>query len=83
MARIMVERRGPVLTVPTSFLVWRDGHPGVWVASSSRARWREVALGESGAQRVEIRRGLSAGQRILKPVDLYPFMRVRLAGSAI
>ncbi|WAC26525.1 efflux RND transporter periplasmic adaptor subunit [Ancylobacter sp. SL191] len=82
MARIILERRGPLLTVPTSYLVWRDGRPGVWIASRGRARWREVTLGEAGARRVEIRRGLDAGQEILKPDDLYPFMRVRLAGAA-
>ena len=82
MARIVIERRGPVLTVPASFLAWRDGHPGVWVASHARARWREVTLGAAGTQRVEIRRGLDAGQTILKPGELYPFMRVRLAGPA-
>lgn len=81
-ARIIIERRGPVLTVPTSFVVWRDGRPGVWVASSGRAQWCEVTLGVAGARRVEIRRGLDAGQEILKPGDLYPFMRVRLAGTA-
>lgn len=82
MARIIIERRGPVVTVPTSFLVWRDGRPGVWVASRARARWREVTLGETGGKRVEIRRGLDAGQELLKPGDIYPFMRVRLAGPA-
>lgn len=82
MARILVERRGPVLTVPSSFLVWRDGHPGVWVATRARARWREVTLGQAGMERVEIRRGLDAGQEILKPGDLYPFMRVRSVGPA-
>lgn len=79
MARIMIERRGPVLTAPTSFLVWRNGRPGVWVLSRGRARWREVTLGEAGTERVEIRDGLDAGQEILRPGDLYPFMRVRLA----
>ena len=82
-ARIMTERRGPVLTVPTSFLVWRDGRPGVWVATRARARWREVTLGEAGTERVEVRRGLAAGQKVLKPGDLFPFMRVRLAGPAL
>ncbi|MDQ0510723.1 efflux RND transporter periplasmic adaptor subunit [Ancylobacter amanitiformis] len=82
MARIIIERRGPLLTVPTSYLVWRDGRPGVWIAARGRARWREVTLGEAGARRVEIRRGLDAGQEILKPGDLYPFMRARLAGAA-
>jgi len=79
-ARIMVKQRGPVLTVPTAFLVWREGRPGVWVVTHARARWREVTLGETGAERVEIRHGLEADQEILRPVDLYPFMRVRLAG---
>ncbi|MBS9476935.1 efflux RND transporter periplasmic adaptor subunit [Ancylobacter radicis] len=80
MARILIEQRGPVLTVPTSFLVWRDGRPGVWVASRARARWCEVTLGEAGMERVEIRHGIAAGQNILKPGGLYSFMRVRLAG---
>lgn len=81
MARITVATRGPVLTVPTGFLAWRDGRPGIWVANRGRARWQEVTLGDSGIDRVEIRRGLAAGQRILKPGNLYPFMRVRLAGA--
>ncbi|MDE1570213.1 efflux RND transporter periplasmic adaptor subunit [Aquabacter sp. P-9] len=82
MARILVARRGPVLSVPTSFIVWRDGHPGVWVKTRARARWREVALGDSGMERVEVRQGLAPDQTILKPAGLFPFMRVRLAGSA-
>lgn len=82
MARILIERRGTVLTVPSSFLVWRDGRLGVWVAMHARARWQEVTLGQAGMERVEIRHGLAAGQTILKPGDLYPFMRVRLVGPA-
>lgn len=82
MARIMIERRGPLLTVPTSFLVWHEGNPGVWVVSRGRARWRQVTLGVAGTERVEILHGLDAGRSILKPGDLYPFMRVRLAGRA-
>lgn len=82
MARIAAERHGPVLTVPTSFLVWRDGRPGVWVVRRSRARWHEVTLGETGMERVEVRHGLAAGETVLRPGDLYPFMRVRPAGAA-
>lgn len=82
MARILVARRGPVLSVPTSFIVWRDGNPGVWVKTRARAQWCAVALGESGMERVEIRQGLAADQTILKPGALYPFMRVRVIGPA-
>ena len=81
-ASIMIERRGPVLSVPSSFLVWRHGRPGVWVATGGRARWQEVMLGEAGSERVEIRQGVADGDTILKPSSPYPFMRVRLAGGS-
>lgn len=82
MARITVEERHDVLAVPASLLVWRDGKPGVWVASDGRARWREVLLGPAGAQRVEIREGLSAGDTVLAPEGLRAFIRVRLARTS-
>ncbi|QIB35201.1 efflux RND transporter periplasmic adaptor subunit [Ancylobacter pratisalsi] len=78
-ARIVIAQRPDALTVPKSFIDRRDGHPGLWVATDGRARWREVGLGAAGSERVEISRGLVSGDTVLAPQDVYPLMRVRLS----
>lgn len=80
-ARIAVERRDGVLTVPQAFLARRNGRPGVWVIEGGRARWRPVVLGASGAERVEISGGLRSGEVVLAPAGLYPLMRVSATGE--
>lgn len=68
-----------VLAVPGRFIARRDGQAGLWVVEDGRARWRPVVLGRSGGDRVEIRSGLAAGDRVVAPDGAYPFMRVRIA----
>lgn len=80
--RIAVEERRNVLTVPQAFLARRDGVPGLWIAHNGRARWQAVTLGPAGAARVEVRSGLQAGDTVLAPEGLHPFMRLRVAGAA-
>lgn len=76
-ARIEVARRTDVLSVPKAALLHRDGKAGVWIVDDGRARWREVQIGETGAQAVEIRAGVVSGETVLDPDGVYPFMRVR------
>jgi HlyD family secretion protein len=70
------------LAVPREFIAWRDGRPGIWVLVSGRAEWREVSLGQRARSAVEILRGMSAGEEVIRPRDtaqsLQPGRRVML-----
>jgi RND family efflux transporter MFP subunit len=66
---IETERLAGVLTVPSDFLLWREGKPGVFIAEGGKARWREVALGLRGRETVEVAQGLSAGEKIVALAD--------------
>lgn len=69
-ARIVVWETADVVKVPTSALFrYRDAWH-VFVADHGRARRAPIEIGERGAAAAEVRRGLSAGQRvILHPSD--------------
>jgi HlyD family secretion protein len=58
-----------VLLLPSQFVRWREGKPGVFVNERGRARWRGVMLGLRGLQNVEVTQGLSAGEQIVRPVE--------------
>jgi hypothetical protein len=58
-----------VLAIPPAFLVWQGSQPGVLVDERGTARWRSVALGLRGRERVEIVQGLNAGERVLRSRD--------------
>jgi HlyD family secretion protein len=70
-AEVFIEtgRLAGVLTVPSHFLLWREGKPGVFITELGKARWREVALGLRGHNTVEVTQGLSAGEIIVAPAD--------------
>jgi RND family efflux transporter MFP subunit len=55
-----------VVTIPQKFLLWRDGKPGVFVHENGCAQWRNIILGLYGQQNVEVIKGLSAGDQIVK-----------------
>ena len=60
------DERGVV--VPLSALTRdRAGVPGVLVVTDARAEFREVATGASDRERVVVRRGLAAGERVVAP----------------
>lgn len=65
-AEVFIEtgRKQDALTLPQRFLQWREGKPGVFVAERGRAVWRDVTLGLSGRDTVEVTGGLSAGERV-------------------
>jgi len=59
------------LSVPASAVFQRGGLTGVFVADQSIARLRWIAPGSSTGDRVEIRAGLAAGERVvIDPGDL-------------
>ncbi len=68
-AEVFIEtgRAAAALTVPHSFVRWREGEPGVFVLDRGKAAWRTVALGRHSGAKAEITRGLSAGETILRP----------------
>lgn len=55
-----------VVVIPQDFLRWQDGKPGVFVNDDGRARWRSITLGLYGQQNIEVTKGLSEGDQILK-----------------
>jgi HlyD family secretion protein len=57
------------LAVPQRFIQWRDGKPGVFVATSGKAVWREVTLGLRGRELVEITQGLPGGEKVAAIAD--------------
>ena len=72
-ARLKVPKPGapPALYVPKAALFARGGLSGVFVAAEGRARLRWVAAGAPSGERVEVRAGLEAGEKVvLDPGDL-------------
>ena len=70
-AEVYIEtaRKNNVIVVPTAFVLWRDGKPGVYVRQTQHAAWRGLPLGLGGGNRVEVVSGLEAGDDILLPPD--------------
>lgn len=70
-AEVFIEtgRKADALTMPQRFLQWREGKPGVFVAESGRAAWRDPTLGLRGRETVEVAQGLSAGEKVVAPAD--------------
>lgn len=76
-ATIAVATRANVLAVPTAAVDRRDGHPAVWIDNDGRATRRAVELGAIGGARVEVRRGLAAGDAVLlDPRGVFAGMRL-------
>jgi len=55
-----------VVVIPQEFLLWHEGKPGAFVNDEGRARWRSITLGLYGQQNIEVTKGLSVGDQILK-----------------
>lgn len=81
-ATITVERKSGVLAVPVGAIDRRDGVPIVWVDEGGRARRRAVEIGAVGGDRIEVVKGLTAGDAVLtEPRALHPGMRVATEGE--
>jgi HlyD family secretion protein len=83
-AEVYIEtvRRADALALPQQYLQWQQGKPGVFVATSGRAAWRDVTPGLRGRDTVEIAQGLLVGDKVLAPADpkqspLKPGQRVK------
>jgi multidrug efflux pump subunit AcrA (membrane-fusion protein) len=67
-ARVIVSRRRDVVRIPLAAVADRADRPSVTVRSPSGAlRRRAVELGLAGAQFVEVRSGLRAGELVVMP----------------
>lgn len=61
--------KNAALLLPKQFLIWRDGKPGAFVATSGKARWQAVTVGLAGGEKIEILDGLKEGERVVRLVD--------------
>jgi cobalt-zinc-cadmium efflux system membrane fusion protein len=64
-ARVLVERREAGVAVPRSAIQTVDERPVVFVETPEGFRLREVTVGTSGAEHLEIRDGLEPGERFV------------------
>jgi len=66
-AEVYIEtgRHTDVMTIPQRLVSWRDGKAGVMVDHAGKAQWQSVALGLRGAETVEVKDGLAAGQVVI------------------
>jgi len=63
---IETARKSSALVIPSDFLAWRGGKPGVFVDRSGKARWVGVSLGIRGQAVVEVLQGLNEGEQVVK-----------------
>jgi HlyD family secretion protein len=64
---IETRRAADVLRIPAAFLVRRDGRAGAMAIEAGRAVFRPLQLGLEGRDWVEVRRGLAAGETLVRP----------------
>jgi RND family efflux transporter MFP subunit len=60
--------KNAAVLLPKQFLVWRDGKPGAFVATSGKVRWQKIKLGLVGGEMVEALEGLREGEQVVRPV---------------
>ena len=80
-ARVVLWSGDDVLKAPVSALFRRAENWNVFVIDGARARRREVEIGHRGALEVEIAKGLSAGEQVVRHPsnDVVDGRRVRVA----
>jgi HlyD family secretion protein len=66
---IQTGSKAGALTVPPQTIVWKDRNPGVFVNDGGKARYRQVTLGLQGRDKVEVVRGLEAGESVVTSAD--------------
>lgn len=77
-ALIELAKSDGAIAVPVASIARRDGMPGVWLADDGRAAWQPVDLGRIGGARVEVLRGIKAGDRVIAAPDgVYRWMPVK------
>jgi HlyD family secretion protein len=70
-AEVYVEtgRKTEAIVLPTKYILWRDGTPGVLVRMADRAAWRGLTLGLAGMELAEVASGLEPGDTVVVPAD--------------
>jgi HlyD family secretion protein len=68
-AEVFIEtgHKSGVAMIPQSYVLWREGKPGVFVNDHGKARWHDFTAGIRGLKDIEVTQGLSAGEQIVKP----------------
>ena len=66
---IQTARKAGVTVLPTQYVLWRDGKPGVLIRQANRAAWRDLTLGLRGRDVVEVVTGLEPSDRVAIPAD--------------
>ncbi|MCX7087498.1 MAG: efflux RND transporter periplasmic adaptor subunit [Methylococcales bacterium] len=66
---INTDHKSLVVTIPQQFLLWHAGKPGVFINNEGKARWCGITLGLMGQQDIEVIKGVSVGDQILKPFE--------------
>jgi len=69
-AEVYIEtaRKTRVTVLPAQCVLWRDGKPGVYIRQGQHAAWRDLTLGLSGREVVEVVAGLEPGDWVVVPV---------------
>ena len=62
---IITEQRSRALSIPQNALVQFNGESAVWIVDGETAQRKRVTTGLTGADRVEIKSGLEAGDRVI------------------
>lgn len=68
-AYIETGRTNSTVTIPKSFVFWREGKPGVFADTGGKARWKSISLGLQGDAIVEVTQGLIVGEHVVKLGD--------------
>jgi len=70
-AEVFIEtgRQSDAVLLPPDYLVWKAGHPGIFVNAGGRAHWREITPGLRGKDYVAITKGVSAGEQVVRPSE--------------
>jgi RND family efflux transporter MFP subunit len=81
---IVTGRKDNVVLIPSKMIRWRDGRPGVMVNEGGKASWRNLELGMTGRDSVEVANGLAENEAVVMASEaqakkLQPGRRVVMA----
>jgi HlyD family secretion protein len=66
---IETSRKADVTVLPAAYVLWREEKPGVFVRQGQHAVWRDVTVGISGREVVEVADGLEPGDWVVTSVN--------------
>jgi len=70
-AEVYIEtaRKTGVTVLPARYVLWRGGKPGVFIRQGQHAAWRDLTLGLSSREAVEVVAGLEPGDGVVAAAD--------------